>query len=511
MVRGRKFCARCAWHFTVDAGSTFTVTSELDETTATSNWNGSKLTKQGDGTLILSNTGNDYGDTEIDGGILAAKDAAALGTGDVTIAESATLALSRGTLDNNVTGEGQIVKSGSDELIVTGDNNYSGGTTISGGTLTADHADSLGSGDIDNSGVLKVGEGELENILSGSGSLVKTGTGELTLSGDNTYSGGTTITGGTLTADHADSLGSGDIDNSGVLKVGEGDLENTLSGSGSLVKTGTGELTLSGGNDYSGGTTIIGGTLTADHADSLGTGAVANSGVLQVGEGELENTLSGSGSLVKTGTGELTLSGDNSYSGGTTIIGGTLTADHADSLGTGAVANSGVLQVGEGELENTLSGSGSLVKTGTGELTLSGDNSYSGGTTIIGGTLTADHADSLGTGAVANSSGVLQVGEGELENTLSGSGSLVKTGTGELTLGGDNSYSGATTITDGTLIAANVNALGSGNIDNSGTLILDANGAFELANVTTHSGATTALAAGSTLDAGQFTRKTAVR
>ncbi|EBS8024120.1 autotransporter-associated beta strand repeat-containing protein, partial [Salmonella enterica subsp. enterica serovar Dublin] len=247
--------------FTVDAGSTFTVTSELDETTATSNWNGSKLTKQGDGTLILSNTGNDYGDTEIDGGILAAKDAASLGTGDVTIAENATLALSQGTLDNNVTGGGQIVKSGSDELIVTG---------------------------------------------------------------DNTYSGGTTITGGTLTADHADSLGSGDIDNSGVLKVGEGDLENTLSGSGSLVKTGTGELTLSGGNDYSGGTTIIGGTLTADHADSLGTGAVANSGVLQVGEGELENTLSGSGSLVKTGTGELTLSGDNTYSGGTTIADGTL-------------------------------------------------------------------------------------------------------------------------------------------------------------------------------------------
>ncbi|WP_318169469.1 autotransporter outer membrane beta-barrel domain-containing protein, partial [Salmonella enterica] len=131
---------------------------------------------------------------------------------------------------------------------------------------------------------------------------------------------------------------------------------------------------------------------------------------------------------------------------------------------------------------------------------------YSGGTTIIGGTLTADHADSLGTGAVANS-GVLQVGEGELENTLSGSGSLVKTGTGELTLGGDNSYSGDTTIADGTLIAANVNALGSGNIDNSGTLMLDANGAFELANITTHTGATTALAAGSTLDAGQLTQE----
>ncbi|MCO9596983.1 fibronectin-binding autotransporter adhesin ShdA [Salmonella enterica subsp. enterica serovar Mbandaka] len=366
--------------FTVDADSTFTVTSELDETTATSNWNGSKLTKQGDGTLILSNTGNDYGDTVIDGGILAAKDAASIGTGDVTIAESATLALSQGTLDNNVTGEGQIVKSGSDELIVTGDNNYSGGTTITGGTLTA------------------------------------------------------------------------------------------------------------------------------DHADSLGTGAIANSGVLQVGEGELENTLSGAGSLVKTGTGELTLSGDNSYSGTTTITGGTLTADHADSLGTGTIANSGVLQVGEGELENTLSGTGSLVKTGTGELTLNGDNDYSGGTTIDDGVLIADNADSLGTGAVANN-GVLQVGEGELKNTLSGTGSLVKIGTGELTLNGDNDYSGGTTIDDGVLIAANVNALSGGDVDNSGTLMLDANGAFELANVTTHSGATTALAAGSTLDAGQLTQE----
>ncbi|WP_080196023.1 fibronectin-binding autotransporter adhesin ShdA [Salmonella enterica] len=367
--------------FTVDADSTFTVTSELDETTANSNWNGSKLTKQGDGTLILSNTGNDYGDTEIDGGILAAKDAASLGTGDVTIAESATLALSQGTLDNNVTGGGQIVKSGSDELIVTGDNTYSGGTTISGGTLTADNADSLGTGAVANNGVLQVGEGELKNTLSGTGSLVKTGTGELTLSGDNTYSGGTTITGGTLTADHADSLGSGDIDNSGVLQVGEGELKNTLSGTGSLVKIGTGELTLNGDNDYSGGTTIDDGVLIADNADSLGTGAIDNSGVLQVGEGELENTLSGSGLLVKTGTGELTLSGDN------------------------------------------------------------------------------------------------------------------------------NTYFGDTTIAGGTLIAANVNALGSGNIDNSGTLMLDANGAFELANVTTHSGATTALAAGSTLDAGQFTQE----
>ncbi|EBW8685237.1 fibronectin-binding autotransporter adhesin ShdA [Salmonella enterica subsp. enterica serovar Anatum] len=495
--------------FTVDAGSTFTVTSELDETTATSNWNGSKLTKQGDGTLILSNTGNDYGDTEIDGGILAAKDAAALGTGDVTIAESATLELSQGTLDNNVTGEGQIVKSGSDELIVTGDNTYSGGTTITGGILAAKDAASLGSGDVDiaENAKLELSQGTLDNNVTGEGQIVKSGSDELIVTGANDYSGGTTISGGTLIADHADSLGIGAVANSGVLQVGEGELENTLSGTGSLVKTGTGELTLNGDNDYSGGTTIDDGVLIADHADSLGSGDIDNSGVLQVGEGELKNTLSGTGSLVKIGTGELTLNGDNDYSGGTTISDGTLIANHADSLGTGAIDNSGVLQVGEGELENTLSGAGSLVKTGTGELTLSGDNSYSGGTTISDGTLIADHADSLGSGDIDNS-GVLKVGEGELKNTLSGSGSLVKTGTGELTLSGDNNtYFGDTTIAGGTLIAANVNALGSGNIDNSGTLMLDANGAFELANVTTHSGATTALAAGSTLDAGQFTQE----
>ncbi len=592
--------------FTVDAGSTFTVTSELDETTATSDWNGSKLTKQGDGTLILSNTGNDYGDTEIDGGILAAKDAAALGTGDVTIAESATLALSQGTLDNNVTGGGQIVKSGNDELIVTGANNYSGGTTISGGTLTADHADSLGSGDIDNSGVLQVGEGELENTLSGSGSLVKTGTGYLTLSGDNSYSGGTTIIGGTLTADHADSLGTGAVANSGVLQVGEGELENTLSGSGSLVKTGTGELTLSGDNTYSGGTTITGGTLMADHADSLGTGAIANSGVLQVGEGELENMLSGSGSLVKTGTGELTLSGDNSYSGATTITDGTLIAANVNALGSGNIDNSGTLMLdaeGEFNLANvaTQSGATTELARGTtlnvdsltqqadstlnidlskanGESAITADSVTLGGTlnvtgigsvtdswtpeaytyTLIGSDsaittdfdnltvagmnredvdfltidgkvdeadnthydLTAslswyanrDNAttDAHGTFTLSDPDGSFNVAATltDVDDTLDPGSrwdgkSLTKEGAGTLILSGDNDYSGGTTINEGTLVAASTTALGTGLVDNNATLVLDADGEVSaVGGITTHSGATTQLALGTSLDLG---------
>ncbi|EEE9919873.1 fibronectin-binding autotransporter adhesin ShdA [Salmonella enterica subsp. enterica serovar Javiana] len=592
--------------FTVDAGSTFTVTSELDETTATSNWDGSKLTKQGDGTLILSNTGNDYGDTEIDGGILTAKDAASLGTGDVTIAESATLALSQGSLDNNVTGGGQIVKTGNDELIVTGDNTYSGGTTITGGTLTADYADSLGTGVIANSGVLQVGEGELENTLSGSGSLVKTGTGELTLSGDNSYSGDTTITGGTLTADHADSLGTGVIANSGVLQVGEGELENTLSGSGALVKTGTGELTLSGDNTYSGGTTITGGTLTADHADSLGTGVIANSGVLQVGEGELENTLSGSGLLVKTGTGELTLSGDNTYSGGTTIDDGVLIATNVNALGGGDVDNTGTLKLdaeGEFNLANVTTQSGATTELAKGttlnvdsltqqaDSTLNIDLSKANGESAItadsvtlGGTLNVtgigsvtdswtpeaytytlidsdsaitsdfdnltvagmnredvdfltidgkvDEADNThydltaslswyadrdnastdahGTFTLSDPDGSFNVAANltDVDDTLDPNStwdgkSLTKEDAGTLILSGDNDYSGGTTINEGTLVAASTTALGTGLVDNNATLVLDADGEVSaVGGITTHSGATTQLALGTSLDLG---------
>ncbi len=529
--------------FTVDAGSTFTVTSELDETTATSNWNGSKLTKQGDGTLILSNTGNDYGDTEIDGGILAAKDAAALGTGDVTIAESATLALSQGTLDNNVTGEGQIVKSGSDELIVTGDNNYSGGTTISGGTLTADHADSLGSGDIDNSGVLKVGEGDLENTLSGSGSLVKTGTGELTLSGGNGYSGGTTIIGGTLTADHADSLGTGAVANSGVLQVGEGELENTLSGSGSLVKTGTGELTLGGDNSYSGATTITDGTLIAANVNALGSGNIDNSGTLILdanGAFELANVTTHSGATTALAAGSTLDAGQFTQEDGSTlsIDLGAATDDAvitADSVALGGTLNvTGIGSVTDSWTPEaytyTLIGSDSAITTDFDDLTVAGmnredvdfltidgkvdeaDNTHYDLTASLSWYADRDNAttDAHGTFTLSDPDGSFNVAATltDVDDTLDPGSrwdgkSLTKEGAGTLILSGDNDYSGGTTINEGTLVAASTTALGTGLVDNNATLVLDADGEVSaVGGITTHSGATTQLALGTSLDLG---------
>ncbi len=529
--------------FTVDADSTFTVTSELDETTATSDWDGSKLTKQGDGTLILSNTGNDYGDTVIDGGILAAKDAASLGTGDVTIAESATLALSQGTLDNNVTGEGQIVKSGSDELIVTGDNDYSGGTTISGGTLTADHADSLGTGTIANSGVLQVGEGELENTLSGTGSLVKTGTGELTLSGDNTYSGGTTITGGTLTADHADSLGSGDIDNSGVLKVGEGELKNTLSGSGSLVKTGTGELTLNGDNDYSGGTTIDDGVLIAANVNALGSGNIDNSGTLMLdanGAFELANVTTHSGATTALAAGSTLNAGQLTQEDGSTlsIDLGAATDDAvitADSVTLGGTLNvTGIGSVTDSWTPEaytyTLIDSDSAITSDFDDLTIAGmnredvdfltidgkvdetDNTHYDLTASLSWYADRDNAttDAHGTFTLSDPDGSFNVAATltDVDDTLDPGSrwdgkSLTKEGAGTLILSGDNDYSGGTTINEGTLVAASTTALGTGLVDNNATLVLDVDGEVSaVGGITTHSGATTQLALGTSLDLG---------
>ncbi|EAY6270643.1 fibronectin-binding autotransporter adhesin ShdA [Salmonella enterica] len=530
--------------FTLGDNETFEVTSELSKVSPVpGGWDGETLTKEGDGTLILSNTANDYGDTVINGGTLSANDAAALGSGDVAIAENAKLELSQGTLDNNVTGEGQIVKSGSDELIVTGDNNYSGGTTISDGTLIADHADSLGTGAVANSGVLQVGEGELENTLSGSGSLVKTGTGELTLSGDNDYSGGTTISGGTLTADHADSLGTGAVANSGVLQVGEGKLKNTLSGTGSLVKTGTGELTLSGDNDYSGGTTISGGTLIAANVNALGGGDVDNAGTLKLdaeGEFNLANVTTQSGATTELSKGT-TLNVDSLTQQADSTLNIDLSKTNGESAITAdSVSLAGALNItGIGNVTDswtpeaytyTLIDSDSAITTDFNDLTVAGMNSEDVDFLTIDGKV--DEADSTnydltaslswyadrdnastdahGTFTLSDPDGSFNVAATltDVDDTLDPGStwdgkSLTKEGAGTLILSGDNDYSGGTTINEGTLVAASTTALGTGLVDNNATLVLDADGEVSAAGgITTHSGATTQLALGASLDLG---------
>ncbi|HHW8863654.1 TPA: fibronectin-binding autotransporter adhesin ShdA [Salmonella enterica] len=466
--------------FTLGDNETFEVTSELSKVSPVpGGWDGETLTKEGDGTLILSNTANDYGNTNINGGTLSANDAAALGSGDVAIAENAKLELGQGTLDNNVTGGGQIIKSGSGDLIVTGDNTYSGGTTIDDGVLIADHADSLGTGAVANNGVLQVGEGELENTLSGSGSLVRTGMGELTLSGDNTYSGGTTIADGVLIVANVNALGGGDVDNAGTLKLdaeGEFNLANVTTQSGATT-------------ELAKGTTLNVDSLTQQADSTLNIDlSKANESAITADSVTLGGTLNvtGIGSVTDSWTPE-------AYTYTLIDSDSAITSDFDDLTIAGMNREDVDFLTIDGKVDET-------------------DNTHYDLTASLSWYADRDNAttDAHGTFTLSDPDGSFNVAATltDVDDTLDPGSrwdgkSLTKEGAGTLFLSGDNDYSGGTTINEGTLVAASTTALGTGLIDNNATLVLDADGEVSaVGGITTHSGATTQLALGTSLDLG---------
>ncbi|EFU3058491.1 autotransporter outer membrane beta-barrel domain-containing protein [Salmonella enterica] len=465
-----------------DADDSFTVNTVLENVDANSGWNGQSLTKTGAGTLILNAENTYTGGTTISEGTLVANNVEALGTGNVT--DNATLELNTGgDFDNAISGSGQVVKSGDKTLTLSGANSYTGGTTISGGTLVATNVEALGSGDVTDNATLELNTGgTFDNVISGSGQVVKSGDEMLTLSGANSYTGGTTISGGTLVVSNVEALGSGDVTDNATLELNTGgDFDNNIGGTGSVVKSGDKTLTLSGANSYTGGTTISGGTLVATNVEALGSGDVTDNATLELNTGgTFDNVISGSGQVVKSGDEMLTLSGANSYTGGTTISGGTLVASNVEALGSGDVTDNATLELNTGgDFDNAISGSGQVVKSGDDALTLSGNNSYTGGTLISDGTLVASNVEALGSGDVTNDA-VLELNTGgDFDNAISGSGQVVKSGDKTLTLSGANSYTGGTTISGGTLVASNVEALGSGDITDNATLELNTGGDFD--------------------------------
>ncbi|EGI1940553.1 autotransporter outer membrane beta-barrel domain-containing protein [Salmonella enterica] len=468
------------------------------------------VVKSGDGTLTLSGSNTYTGGTLISDGTLVASNVEALGTGDVT--NDAVLELNTGgDFDNAISGSGQVVKSGDDMLTLSGSNTYTGGTTISGGTLVASNVEALGTGDVTDNAVLELNTGgDFDNAISGSGQVEKSGDDVLTLSGANSYSGGTLISDGTLVASNVEALGTGDVTDDATLELNTGGtFDNAIGGSGNVVKSGDDTLTLSGSNSYTGGTLISSGTLVATNVDALGSGDVTDNATLELNTGgTFDNAISGSGQVVKSGDETLTLSGANSYTGGTLISSGTLVANDVNALGTGDVTDNAVLELNTGgDFDNAISGSGQVVKSGDETLTLSGANSYTGGTLISGGTLVATSVEALGSGDVTDNA-VLELNTGgTFDNAISGSGQVVKSGDKTLTLSGANSYTGGTTISGGTLVASNVEALGSGDIDNYASLQLNASGQFVTANLTTHDNAITAIGAGSALRANTLTQE----
>ena len=243
------------------------------------------------------------------------------------------------------------------------------------------------------------------------------------------------------------------------LTVGLNDLSTQISGviadsgvaggtGGSLVKVGTGTLTLLGTNTYSGGTSFNGGILAVESDANLGTGPLSFNG------GTLEALAAGGGI---TSAKAVMLD----------ALGGTFLAD----VGTASV------------LSGLIIGPGSFTKDGAGELTLTADNSYSGGTTISGGTLQLGNGGTTGSivGDVTDN-GTLVFNRSGAKKTfagvISGSGELVKMGSDTLVLTANNTYGGGTIINEGTLVAgvpnaaqAISNALGVGDVFlNGGTL-----------------------------------------
>ena len=415
----------------------------------------------------------------------------------------------------------------------------------------------------------------LSGVLSGSGSLVKSGAGALTLSGNNTYSGSTTISAGTLEIGSTGRLGGGsysqNITNNGSFiysGANQQTLSGIVSGSGSLTQNASSTLILSGANTYTGTTTINAGTLQIGTGSTTGSisssSAITNNGTLVINRSDattFSNTITGSGGLVKSGAGDLTLSGNNSYAGGTTITGANnLELNANNALGNGALTfniasgNTGrlringtnqtvtslsILGLGTHVIENQTGSAGSmtfniadgltsssasnfifrnggagtlaLVKTGNGTLdfsTLHASTSYAGGLTVNGGVFSYNATAALGSGAISLGGGTLNYtgasgglvtisntnisltagttstlnnanGTVTVSGTIGGTGNLTKSGAGTLTLNGSNTYFGEMLVSAGTLTLSNALALQNSTIDTSGV------GVITLSSVTT--------------------------
>ena len=407
---------------------------------------------------------------------------------------------------------------------------------------------------------LGAGKTTISAVVDGTAGLTKSGAGALALTGANTYTGGTVITNGTLAITADGALGAvpgsatpGNITlNGGTLQttaaslsisdkrgisIGSGGGTITNSGGGTLtyvgLVAGTGALTvnspvassaitLNAQSTHSGGMTLTGpaSATVLCLTGSPGPAGSPTSGPFGTG------TLTWNGPSTRSTTGSpatianaiifaadttfLSVGGEQtlSFNGPVTLSGGSriLTVNIGASVAGKSLTLSGAI----GDGGNTYG----LNKAGTGNLVLSGVNTYTGTTTVSGGALIIDDGSIGASSDIVNNAALeykLNTNARTYSNVISGTGNLIKSGSNTLTLSGANTYTGNTTVSGGTLELASTGQLkfvlgassgfnnsisGSGIVSLKGSFVIDTSaadslstGSWTLENVSTLTGA----------------------
>jgi autotransporter-associated beta strand protein len=510
----------------IDTGAAAELNAAGNSTVAAGLSGGGVFEKYGSGLVTLTGAGTNFtGTVSITGGALQLVGSANIGnTANILIGSAGTLALDTNgntTLFNAVSGDGNVVKTGSGTVFLTGSNSYTGGTNIQQGAIRVTNLGALGTGPVAVAAGAALdlsinGSATYNGAISGAGILRKSDIGDLTLL-SNTLTGGLDIVRGRVIVNTAGALGGGPVTTAADTQLVFDNnttevMSNPISGAGALTKDGTGALIIQNANSYAGGTIINAGRIGLNNGQGLGTGnvIVLQNAILNIGNVTLANNVSGAGQIVKTASGTGSLTGTNTHSGGTDIQGGTLVVNSPTALGTGTVSmgTGTILNINytgstNAALDNQLTGAGALVKDGSGTVVINnGTNNYSGGTTINAGRLGLNFGNGLGTGAVVIGSGAsLALGDVTYANATSGAGQIVKTSAGLTNLTGTNSHSGGIAIQAGTLAVSGNAPLGSGTVAVSSGAVFE----YTNANAATFSNGLSGAGSFNKLGAGQLT------
>jgi fibronectin-binding autotransporter adhesin len=506
------------------------------------------LTKSGTNSLTLSGTNSYSGNTNVTGGTLQISGSTNTGSSTLNVGSGSAGALTVATggsftttgalnLGSGSIGNALTVQTGATMNVGSIANPWGSNYTVNG-TLTSAGAWTVsttrttdtfnGSGTI-NATSLTLGNATTGVNYSGTGAINLSGS--VTVASNNgagapfyTQSSGTLNAAGMLLGDNVtNTTGSRTFSlTGGRVNLGSGGIASTGSTAATrVVNLGTG--TLGASANWSSSlpmnlTTVAGVTInTLDSVDNTTARTITLSGVLS----------GASNSLTKEGAGILVLSGTNTYTGPTTIAEGAIRLGAAGTTGaiapTSAITNNGSLVIdrsnaaAQGTDFGTISGTGSLAQAGSGTTTLNAANTYSGPTSITGGTLSVSADNNLGTapgsatpaslvvnggalsasasftlnsnrgialGTTGSTGGTIGVAAGTLSYggviaDNGGTNFLTKTGAGTLTLSGANSYSGGTTISAGV-----INATTSNNVLGSGDITFNGGARLELGAVT---------------------------